>query len=141
MSKSLFPPLAPGPNTLVAPVTAPTTPVAPAARNNARLTNGMLLGQSVSTLSSGPGPNAFEVGVVSYDPDSGVVNVRVKDAAGADEVDCTVELDKMPGSGTIEIVLGDSKLSPKIEIKISPRVKPPTFTSIEEAEAWMEANA
>lgn len=135
-SKSLFPTAAvtPGGSQV-------TAQAAPAARNNARLTNGMLIGQSVSTLSSGPGPNAFEVGVIAYDPDAGILNVRIKDSANAEEVDCTVELEKMTGTGTVVIQLGDSKLSPKIEIKISPRVTPPKFATIEEAEKWMEENS
>ena len=132
MTKSLFPQNVPGPQPR-----AQTLP----ARNNSRLSNGLLVGQSVTTLASGPGPNAFEIGVISLDPDTGVLNVRVKDSVQAEEIDCTVMLADMQGSGTIEIVLGDSKLSPKVEIKISPRVTPPKFATIDEAEAWMEANA
>lgn len=106
--------------------------------NGARVNNGMLIGQSVATVATPAGPNAFEVGVVSYDPDAGIVNVRVTDSSQAEVAECTVELEKMTGCGIIDLHLGEGKLSPRIEIRIYPRVKPPKFASVEEAEKWME---
>lgn len=88
-----------------------------------------------------PGPNAFEVAVASYDPDAQLVVVRVKTSADAEEIEAVVDLGAATNSGVIEMVLGDSKLSPKIQIKILPKVTPPKFATIEEAEAWMEANS
>lgn len=107
-----------------------------------------LVGQQVSVPPSQgahptpvPGPNAFEVAVASYDPDAQVVVVRVKDSADAEEIEAIVDLGAATNKGTIEIVLGDNKLSPKILLQIVPRVTPPKFATIEEAEAWMEENA
>lgn len=88
-----------------------------------------------------PGPNAFEVAVASYDPDAQVLVIRVKDSEDAEEIEAVIDLMAMTGSGTIEIQLGDSKLAPKIEIKVRPRVTPPKFATIEQAEKWMEENA
>lgn len=102
-------------------------------------------GQAVATQNPPttpvPGPNAFEVAVASYDPDAQIVVVRVKTAADAEEIEAVVDLGAATNSGVIEMVLGDSKLSPKIQIKILPKVTPPKFATIEEAEAWMEANS
>jgi hypothetical protein len=67
--------------------------------------------------------------------------VRIKSNADAEEIEATMELDQMTGKGTVELLLGDSRLAPRIEIVIHPRVKPPTFTSPEEADAWLEAHS
>lgn len=103
--------------------------------------NGTLLGQSVSVIAAPPGPNAFEVGVIAYDPDSGVLNIRIKTDADAEEIEATMEVEKMTGTGTVELLLGSSRLSPRIDIVVHPRVKPPKFSTPEEADAWLEAHA
>lgn len=99
--------------------------------------------QPGATTSSGvaAGPNAFEVGVIAYDPDAGILNVRIKSNADAEEIEATMKLDDMTGKGMVELLLGDNRLAPRIEIVVHPRVKPPTFTSPEEADAWLEAHS
>lgn len=88
-----------------------------------------------------PGPNAFEVGVLAYDPDSATLVVRVRTEKDAEEIEAVIDLQAMTANGTIEIILGEGKLAPKIVINVKPRVKPPAFSTPEEADAWLEEHA
>lgn len=89
-----------------------------------------------------PGPNAFEVMVVSYDPDSQMLVARFKDGPGAQEMELVTDFSD-PGlqQGSVVVALGDNMLAPSVVLAINPRKTPPKFTSVEEAEKWLEENS
>lgn len=89
-----------------------------------------------------PGPNSFELMVASYDPDAGVLVVRFKDGPSSPEMELVTDFND-PGlqNGAVVLQLGDSRLSQSVVLQIKPKVKPPKFATIEEAEKWMEENA
>lgn len=84
-----------------------------------------------------PGPNAFEVMSIQYDPDSNIVVVSLPN-----EVQARFDLAEMEDGGSgFQTLLRDSKLGPRLDIHVTPRVTMPKFNSPEEADAWLEANA
>lgn len=83
------------------------------------------------------GPNAFEVCVVSYDPDQNMLVIGM-----ANDVQAFVKLDECDPEGTgIDMLLKDAKLGPRLRLHAKPATPLPKFSSPEEADAWLEANS
>lgn len=83
-----------------------------------------------------PGPNSREVGVLSYDPDAGLLCFTMPN-----DVQAFVKFDELDDEGTsFEILLNDSKIGPQVKLQMR-NVRLPKFASPEEAEAWLEAHS
>lgn len=84
-----------------------------------------------------PGPNAFEVASLQYDPDQNLLVVSLPN-----DVQAAFALSDMATEGsTFTLQLQDSKLGPRVNVEVIPRTVMPRFSSPEEADAWLEANA
>lgn len=83
-----------------------------------------------------PGPNAVEVAVLSYDPDTNILHIGMPN-----DVQAIYQLNDMATEGSsFTIQLADTKLGPRVNVEVVPRTAMPRFTTPEEADAWLEAN-